>query len=123
MAGESGVTYEFKDLFEKLERALSKGFERVDQQFNEVRRMLDGKADIARVAALEAKHAEYEVRMEDRLVKFAEAVDVRFRSLETTRTEGVTLGRLGMWLIGTVGVGVLLASVTVVAAVLSGGKP
>lgn len=118
-----GVTFEFKDLFEKLERALSKGFDRVDQQFSEVRRMLDGKADIARVAALEAKLAEAEVRFEDRLTKFIDSVDTRIKPLETTQTEGVTLGKLGMWVIGTVGVGIFLGCVTILTAVLSGGHP
>lgn len=65
MSGD-GVTYEFKDLFEKLESALTSGFDRMERRIDEINRRIDQKADNSRVAALEAKHSDFEIKVDDR---------------------------------------------------------
>lgn len=97
--------------FTLIARMLSDGFNRIDHRLDELNRRLDGKADIGAVAALETNLSSYKIE-----------VDKRFKPLERTQTEGITIGRLGMWLIGTVGVAVFLASVTLLAAAISGGR-
>lgn len=75
---EEGVTYSFKDLFDKFDKSLSDGFKRLDDRLDEINRKIDQKADNSRVADLEKKHAEYETRIEERFVM----VDKRFKPLE-----------------------------------------
>ena len=90
---EEGVTYSFKDLFDKFDKSLSDGFKRLDGRLDEINRKIDSKADNTRVAALEAKHADYETKIEERFGK----IDTRFKPLEdfvlTTTTGSVIRGK------------------------------
>lgn len=98
-----GVTYEFKELFDRFEKALSDGFNRLDHRLDELNRRLDNKADNTRVAALEQKVAEHEI-----------AVDGRFKPLEIAVAGTAAVSRFQRWALGTVGVGVLGAIATLV---------
>lgn len=76
---EEGVTYSFKDLFDKFDDRLKDGFRDLNSRLDEINRKIDSKADNTRVAELERKHAEHETRIEER---FSD-VDARFKPLET----------------------------------------
>lgn len=93
-----GVTYSFKDLFDKFDKSLSDGFKRLDSRLDEINHKIDQKADNTRVAALETKHAEYETRIEERFA----SVDERFKPLEifvlTNSAVAVIKGKGLAWL-------------------------
>ena len=95
---EDGVTYSFKDLFDKFDKSLSDGFQRLDGRLDEINRKIDSKADNTRVADLEKRHASFETRIEERFENMAE----RFKPLEnfvlTTTTGAVIRGRGLAWL-------------------------
>lgn len=92
MSGD-GVTYSFKDLFEKFDRSLTDGFRRLDGRLDEINHKIDQKADNTRVAALESKHADFEVKIEERFARS----DERFKPLEayllTTSAISIVKGR------------------------------
>lgn len=71
---DEGVTYSFKDLFDKLDERLNDGFGRLEGQISEMRRSLDGKADNSRVAQLESKQAQFEVDVNKRFKPLEEFV-------------------------------------------------
>lgn len=71
---EEGVTYSFKDLFDKLDERLNDGFGRLEGHIAEMRRSLEGKADNTRVATLEAKQAQFEVDINKRFKPLEEFV-------------------------------------------------
>lgn len=86
--GGDGVTFSFESLFKDLSHQLEKGFDKqekrsdaldakLDRRIDELNRRLDVKADNTRVAALEAKHAEFEIKVEERLrpLEIAAATD------------------------------------------------
>lgn len=95
---EEGVTYSFKDLFDKFDDRLKDGFRDLNSRLDEINRKIDSKADNTRVAALEAKHAEYETKNEERFA----LVDERFKPLEnfvlTNSAVAVIRGRGLAWL-------------------------
>lgn len=91
-------------------RMISDGFARIDNSLESIRRTLEGKADIGSVKAVETN-----------LDLFKRQVDERFKPLEETRTEGITLGKVAWAIIGTVGVAVFLAGATILSALISGG--
>ena len=95
---DEGVTYSFKDLFDKFDHSLTEGFRRLDGRLDEINRKIDSKADNTRVAALEAKHADYETRNEERF----SAVSERIKPLEdfvlTNSAQAVLRGKGLAWL-------------------------
>lgn len=111
---DDGVTYSFKDLFEKLEDALTKGFDKIDKRVDQLNLRLDAKADNSTVASLAAKVAQNEIRTEERFTKFSEAIDNRFKPLELMSAGTTAVSTFQRWALGTVGVGVLSAIATLV---------
>lgn len=113
---EDGVTYSFKDLFDKFDHSLSEGFKRLDGRLDEINRKIDGKADNSRVAALESTHAKFEVKIEERFGK----IDDRFKPLELAQGASAAVTMFQRWLIGTVAVGIL-GSIATLVWLASGG--
>lgn len=75
---EEGVTYSFKDLFDKFDSKLSDGFRDLNTRLDDINRKIDQKADNTRVAALETAHVSYETKIEERFA----SVDKRFKPIE-----------------------------------------
>jgi len=88
---EEGVTYSFKDLFEKLEKSLTAGFDKLDKRVDQLNLRLDAKADNSTVTALEAKVIANDLRTEERFSNFGEAVEARFKPLELAEAGSVAV--------------------------------
>ena len=72
--------------FGLVARMLSDGFNRIDHRLDELNRRLDGKADIAAVAALEQTLATHKIE-----------VDKRFRPLEDGAIVSAASSRAKIW--------------------------
>ena len=97
---EEGVTYSFKDLFEKLEKSLTAGFEKLDKRVDQLNLRLDAKADNSTVAALESKVIANELRTEERFTSFAELIDSRFKPIELAQAGSVAVAGYKKILVG-----------------------
>jgi hypothetical protein len=86
-----GVTYSFKDLFEKLEKSLTAGFDKLDKRVDQLNLRLDAKADNSTVSALEAKVVANDLRTEERFTKFGETLDNRFKPLELAEAGSIAV--------------------------------
>lgn len=64
---DEGVTFSFKDLFDKLDRQLTEGFDKLDKRMDRFEQQLALKADNTRVAELAKQIADHEIRVNDRL--------------------------------------------------------
>lgn len=100
---EEGVTFSFKDLFDKLDKQLTDGFDKLDKRMDTIDRRLELKADNTRVAELEKRMGDHEVR-----------VDKRFTPLEASMVGAAAVTNFQRWVVGTVGVGVVSAIATLV---------
>lgn len=109
-SGEPKVEYTVKQLLGMLEERIVGEMQDIKVELREIKSRLDDKASIRALRELE-----------ERFERQKEAVDLRFRTLEQTRAGGLAIGKVGMWLIGSVGVGVFVACVTLIAAAISGG--
>lgn len=108
----TGESYTIKERIEDLAKTIADQLSGIVAQLTEIDRKLDDKASNARVRDLET-----------RFDAFREKVDGRFGALEATKAGGVAIGKVGMWLIGTVGVAIFLAVMALITTVISGGRP
>ena len=103
---EEGVTYSFKDLFDKFDDRLKDGFRDLNSRLDEINRKIDSKADNSRVAALEEKHALFEQKIEERFLRVSEKIEPLVIAVATD--EGVS-----KWKIRRDNAAVLLAASSV----------
>jgi hypothetical protein len=109
VSDEAGVTFSFKDLFDKLDDRLRDGFKDLGVRMDRFELKLDQKADNTRVAQLEKRMAEHELR-----------VDERLKPIELASAGVSAVTNFQRWVIGTVGVGVL-GSIATLVWLASGG--
>lgn len=109
-ASEPKVEYTVKQILAMLEERIVNEMRDIKTDLRDIKIGLDDKATILSMRELE-----------QRLERHKEATDDRFRALEETRAGGLAVGKVSLALIGTVGVAVFMACVTLIAAAISGG--
>lgn len=105
MAEETEEGYSVRWRIEELAKTIAAQFTGIVAQLDKIESKIDEKASNARVLDLENRF---------------EGLTHRVSDLEIGRAGTVAIGKAAMWFIGTVGVAVFLAAVTLLAAAISG---